>query len=339
MSTPPNIKRRRLNPPSDALRKPFKSPLKQSGTQPSTSPDSYFNGYRDDVIISTHEEATGNHSPTHLAATAPTHHTTFSKPLIPLPRSPPNPLPLDNTTKNEIAALSRRARQLRSEIDTLEQATRLVTPKPQPSSAHLSTSSHPANYVLEDDQLRALVKKWRTISQSAADSLFGLTNDRINRMGGVAAWREKEREKVRKLEEWRREDAEAEAAALRNASESDDDDDEEEEDSGGERHGEFAGMSRTEKEEMKAMKKAARKEARDAAKEMAEGLKGEGDTACLAVEERVKGAQAGQNSDQAALVDDDSFTVGMMLKTMGIDFEVVGWDAETGRWAEQSAAA
>ena len=36
--------------------------------------------------------------------------------------------------------------------------------------------------------------------------MFGETRDRVNRMGGVKGWRERERERVRRMEEWRRDE-------------------------------------------------------------------------------------------------------------------------------------
>lgn len=43
-------------------------------------------------------------------------------------------------------------------------------------------------------ELGALRERWRDAARIAAEEVFGLAKDRVNGMGGVAAWRERERE-------------------------------------------------------------------------------------------------------------------------------------------------
>lgn len=38
----------------------------------------------------------------------------------------------------------------------------------------------------------ALIGKWKVASREAAEEVFGDVRDRVNRMGGVGAWRERE---------------------------------------------------------------------------------------------------------------------------------------------------
>lgn len=64
-----------------------------------------------------------------------------------------------------------------------------------------------------------LIDRWRAASQAAAEEVFASTRDRVNRMGGVGAWQEREREQ----REWRmkadREEMEAERERLQEAKE------------------------------------------------------------------------------------------------------------------------
>lgn len=195
---------------------------------------------------------------------------------------------------SELSALSRRARELRAEIDTLEQASRLLTPK------KYSTSATP---ILEDEHLGRLTREWRQVAQTAADEVFEVTKERVNEMGGVAAWRKRERERTGVGEEWNGMESEAAKKG---------------EDDGEEGLEGFSGM---EKEEMKAM----RREARDAKK-----------TGRSQAEEDSGGGGLKRESETAGKDDEEEgeFTMGTMLKMMGIEFGVVGWEEEAGRWAE-----
>lgn len=77
-------------------------------------------------------------------------------------------------------ALEREIAGLRTEIDTLGQALKIE-----------SSSS--------DDELRGLVRKWRTASRAAADVVWVDVKERVNQMGGPAAWHAMQRRK----DEWR----------------------------------------------------------------------------------------------------------------------------------------
>jgi Swi5-dependent recombination DNA repair protein 1 len=90
--------------------------------------------------------------------------------------------------------------QLRNEIQMLTQAQTLAT----------ST---------KDDDLVALIEKWRTASRAAAEELFGITRDRVNRMGGVGAWQEREKEAKQRQMKWDREELDAERERMEEAKE------------------------------------------------------------------------------------------------------------------------
>ena len=90
--------------------------------------------------------------------------------------------------------------QLRSEIQILTQAHALAT----------ST---------KDDNLQVLIDRWRIASRAAAEELFGSTRDRVNRMGGVGAWKEREKEAKERTMKWDLEEREAEREKMEEAKE------------------------------------------------------------------------------------------------------------------------
>lgn len=88
--------------------------------------------------------------------------------------------------------------QLRNEIQILTQAHALAT----------ST---------KDDDLQVLADRWRSASRAAAEELFGSTRDRVNRMGGVGAWKEREKEAKQRTMKWDLEEREAEREKMEEA--------------------------------------------------------------------------------------------------------------------------
>jgi Swi5-dependent recombination DNA repair protein 1 len=97
--------------------------------------------------------------------------------------------------------------QLRSEIQILSQAQALAS----------ST---------KDEDLQVLIDKWRTASRAAAEELFGTTRDRVNGMGGVGAWKEREREAQERTMKWDLEERQAEREKMEEAKENGEIDDE-----------------------------------------------------------------------------------------------------------------
>lgn len=97
--------------------------------------------------------------------------------------------------------------QLRSEIQILSQAQALAS----------ST---------KDEDLQVLIDKWRAASRAAAEELFGTTRDRVNRMGGVGAWKEREREASERTMKWDLEERQAEREKMEEAKENGEIDDE-----------------------------------------------------------------------------------------------------------------
>ena len=88
-------------------------------------------------------------------------------------------------------ALSTQLRKLTSELDSVNQALKIE------SSA-------------KDEELTRLITLWRAASRQAAEEIFAGVRDRINRMGGVAAWKETERNRMQSWGEssWNNDSAE-----------------------------------------------------------------------------------------------------------------------------------
>lgn len=84
-------------------------------------------------------------------------------------------------------ALQSKLKLFRSELETIQQALQIES----------ST---------RDDELKALTKKWRRISQKAAEELLEAARDKVERMGGVRVWRENERQRIKRAQMWEDDD-------------------------------------------------------------------------------------------------------------------------------------
>ena len=80
------------------------------------------------------------------------------------------------TLQKQHSALLLQLSQLKRQLDTAEQAVKL------------SKSN-------QDEALQALVTKWKYTSREAAEEVFRGAKEKINRMGGVGAWRERSNRK------------------------------------------------------------------------------------------------------------------------------------------------
>jgi hypothetical protein len=52
-----------------------------------------------------------------------------------------------------------------------------------------------------DAELETLIRKWRLVSREAAEELFAGAKDRVNRMGGVGAWQERNQKRAQEWDE------------------------------------------------------------------------------------------------------------------------------------------
>ncbi|KAI4651598.1 uncharacterized protein J4E79_009078 [Alternaria viburni] len=219
MSTP-QAKRRRLNEATKTLQKPFKSPfrtpLKPSiGDDPPSSDPPEVHTPALDTPRTTIAPARST-VPTDNGAQQPATSTAsmqppktpatskvtprVSKPLVSRPNLS-TPSRVASKKAPSKPSVAREIMQIRNEIQMLTQAQTLAT----------ST---------KDDDLVVLVDKWRTASRAAAEELFGSTRDRVNRMGGVGAWKEREKESKERQMQWDKEEMEAEREKMEEAKES-----------------------------------------------------------------------------------------------------------------------
>ncbi|KAI4707547.1 hypothetical protein J4E89_007651 [Alternaria sp. Ai002NY15] len=219
MSTP-QAKRRRLNEATKTLQKPFKSPfrtpLKPSiGDDPPSSDPPEIHTPALDAPRTTIAPARSTAPADNGAQQAATRSASMQPPKTPAtskvtPRASKPLVSRPNlSTPSRVASkkapskpsVAREIMQIRNEIQMLTQAQTLAT----------ST---------KDDDLVVLVDKWRTASRAAAEELFGSTRDRVNRMGGVGAWKEREKESKERQMQWDKEEMEAEREKMEEAKES-----------------------------------------------------------------------------------------------------------------------
>lgn len=208
MSTP-QAKRRRLNDAAKTLQKPFKSPFRTPlrpniGSDPPSSdpPEANASTALPSHIIEKKLPFVARDQSARTPAKAS--ETTSEKAAAPSERATLcsnntalNSLPRKEPTKQSI---SREIMQLRNEIQLLTQAQSLAA----------STT---------DDDLMVLIDRWRTASRAAAEELFGTTRDRVNRMGGVGAWQQRERESKKRQQQWDQEELQAERDRIQEAKE------------------------------------------------------------------------------------------------------------------------
>ena len=68
------------------------------------------------------------------------------------------------------------------------------------SQQALLLESLPPAHKDSDEHLEELIIKWRDAARQAADYLFGVAGDRVNRMGGARAYFQRERDRKNKWE-------------------------------------------------------------------------------------------------------------------------------------------
>lgn len=208
MSTP-QAKRRRLNDATTTLKKPFKSPFRTplrpniGSDPPSSDPPDVgtpvrSSSYATPLTTLGPAHSARPESKAALAAPAPAH-PHFAKSLTSRPSfaTPSKSSPKATSSK---PSLTRELMQLRNEIQILTQAHALAT----------ST---------KDEDLQVLIDRWRTASRAAAEELFGSTRDRVNRMGGVGAWKQREKEAKERTMKWDLEERQAERERMEEAKE------------------------------------------------------------------------------------------------------------------------
>ena len=181
MSSPLSVKRRKVNHVNDTLAKPFVSPMRSGNVhrsplknnsnvvnqpyQPSTLAHTVKRG----DIPADNRPVTKHGDLRATKATPKRKRPTFTS-------SSKRTDPAELAAQRALTAIEMQIKAIRNEIDALEQAASITN----------STT---------DSELEALTEKWRMASQQAAEEIFGTVKERVCRMGGVAAWRESEKQK------------------------------------------------------------------------------------------------------------------------------------------------
>ena len=166
-------KRRRLNNASHTLSQPFKSPFKsplKTKTFTQTKAHVHLSSSATDdtdqkTLLSTRSSPP---KPSPVLTTAP-----FRKPT-PTSHAPASP-ELLALQKNHTRLLNHLS-AARSRLETSHQALKIESSD-------------------RDTELEALIVKWRLASRAAAEDVFAGARDKVNKMGGVGAMRDRERQK------------------------------------------------------------------------------------------------------------------------------------------------
>ncbi|KAI5785893.1 hypothetical protein EDC01DRAFT_193480 [Geopyxis carbonaria] len=170
MSTTPNqpsLKRRRYEESTARLSKPFRSPLikRPDGTPTKSVGETPSPASR---ALAARATATTPITQRKRIPTPPLFNAT-PKTLFPSRRPLSSPLAPSDP---EIHAAQKRAAELQAQIRSTKQALELAQ-----QAAKLESSG-------EDVVLEGEVWKWRLASRAAAETLFGIATDRVNKMGG-----------------------------------------------------------------------------------------------------------------------------------------------------------
>ncbi|RFU26642.1 hypothetical protein B7463_g9708, partial [Scytalidium lignicola] len=200
----PAAKRRRVEAASKTLARPFRSPFKT----PHKS---------DQIDDATHvtkkdEVSPNNISPAGAVASISQSSASAAKSgsLLNTPdenrRLPLSPASRRNQSLNsqdpEITSLIRAQRALEKQLQEIK--NELETAKQAKKIESESKRKHPNDEI--DRELVELIAKWKTAGRQAAEELFGMARDRVNRMGGPRAWKESQKKQQEFQNAWQDEE-------------------------------------------------------------------------------------------------------------------------------------
>jgi Swi5-dependent recombination DNA repair protein 1 len=189
MASPPiTAKRRRLNNATHTLSKPFVSPLKTADANNLQTPTKSRRSnviapentpYVPSTLAQTINAATSTPSSkprsSKPSAITPVRSNSVRRPAYSTPFAKRSD-PAEQAVQKAITSLEMQIKAVRNDIDALNQAAK-----------YTNDSS--------DNDLEELAIKWKAASQAAAEEIFGSVKERVNRMGGVEAWRDSEKQK------------------------------------------------------------------------------------------------------------------------------------------------
>lgn len=181
MDTPQPFKKRRLD---SAVHKPFKSPLRKPLKPPSNGLNASNLSNAPRIPPYDHNEISENALKPISSQNGRAESLPASTPRQTTAYCSNNPIHTEiHTITARTKSLDRTIIKTRQDIDTLSQALSILR-------------SNNAS------ELETLEEKWCRAARSAAEEIFASAKDRVNRMGGVGAWRERERERVERMRGW-----------------------------------------------------------------------------------------------------------------------------------------
>ncbi len=172
MSTPTGNKKRRIEAASNALSKPFRSPFKSVAAAKSSA---------DTPGKAAHVDHSGQQAQEDSPRSARV--VSVSTPLRNFRRSAPSPgssVSVPNTDPDirpilkKQRELEAKLREWKEDVDTIQQARKI-----EKDSKSVDDGKGEV-----DGELKVLTVKWRQASRIAADELFGIVKDRVNRWVG-----------------------------------------------------------------------------------------------------------------------------------------------------------
>ena len=180
-------KRRKLDESSSTLSKPFRSPMREDVRTPNhqinhreqTVPDRLAEVTDHKIYDDANVTKAEHKSPPPLNSSSPIRK---SPPSLSSSSRAPAGDPEYLSLQKQHSALVFQLSKLRQLLDTAQQALKI-----QSSNT--------------DAEVEVLIRKWQFVSRHAAEELFASAKDRVNRMGGVGAWRERNQEQTQGWDE------------------------------------------------------------------------------------------------------------------------------------------
>ncbi|KAJ5858778.1 hypothetical protein N7534_004055 [Penicillium rubens] len=174
----PSSKRRRIDA-ATALSKPFKSPLRRPA--PTNTEGTPSESVAPNTQEDTQVPESGTKPNSNPMSGPPDQATTPAPPKRKRILAMFSPFPLESwkTTDPEILEVQKQYREINSKVNTLIRELEMAT-----QAHNLETNPR---YI----EIPTLITKWRLASQDAADEVFVDTKEKFNRLGGMAAWRER----------------------------------------------------------------------------------------------------------------------------------------------------
>ncbi|KAI1965362.1 hypothetical protein LOZ58_001209 [Ophidiomyces ophidiicola] len=198
----PSAKRRRLDAAQSTLSKPFKSPLRRAvaTNEPAATCDTESTCSNEASAALATQGAKKERSSilvcnlsaktSLLSATVPPKHLKDPQDTI-------KKASLHGVDISTSSDAQDRIRQLQKQLSSLHcQLSNLRT------ALDTTTQAVQIEQLKQDPELEALIVKWRLVAREATEELFASARERVNRMGGVGAWKEKIKQSQLRRAEW-----------------------------------------------------------------------------------------------------------------------------------------